>query len=156
MTETASGRVLGEIGKGFLILLGVHRLDTEAQADRIADRICGLRVFEDENGKMNIGPGDAGAELLVVSQFTLWADCRSRAGRALPTPPAGYGRAPVRTGGAPVPGAGIPGRDGGLWRGHAGHVPERRTGDPDFRYKGVLNMLIKTIEVGFYRPTATW
>ncbi len=78
VTETASGRVLGEIGKGFLILLGVHRLDTEAQADRIADRICGLRVFEDENGKMNIGPGDAGAELLVVSQFTLWADCRSR------------------------------------------------------------------------------
>lgn len=72
------GRVNGSIGKGFLVLLGVHQSDGEAEAERIADRICGLRVFEDENGKMNISPADAGAELLIVSQFTLFADCKSR------------------------------------------------------------------------------
>ena len=78
VSRTGSGEVLGQIGKGFLVLLGVHADDTEKEADRIADRICGLRVFEDENGKMNVRPADAGAELLIVSQFTLWADCRSR------------------------------------------------------------------------------
>ena len=72
------GRVIGQIGKGFLILLGVHVNDTEADADRIADRICGLRIFEDDAGKMNVGPADAGAELLIISQFTLYADTRSR------------------------------------------------------------------------------
>ena len=66
------------IGMGFLVLLGVHEEDTEAEALKIADKICGLRVFEDENGKMNVNPADAGAELLIVSQFTLYADCRSR------------------------------------------------------------------------------
>ena len=60
------------------MLLGVGTEDGPAQADKIADRICGLRVFEDENGKMNRAPGDVGAELLIVSQFTLYADCRSR------------------------------------------------------------------------------
>ena len=78
VTRTGTGELLGKIDKGFLVLLGVHTEDTEKEADRIADRICGLRVFEDENGKMNISPADAGAELLIVSQFTLWADCRSR------------------------------------------------------------------------------
>ncbi len=78
VVRTGSGELLGRIGPGFLVLLGVHVSDTEKEADRIADRICGLRVFEDENGKMNIRPADAGAELLIVSQFTLWADCRSR------------------------------------------------------------------------------
>lgn len=72
------GIVHGSIGRGFLVLLGVHQSDGEAEAERIADRICGLRVFDDENGKMNISPADAGAELLIVSQFTLFADCRSR------------------------------------------------------------------------------
>ena len=76
--RTGSGETLGAIGKGFLVLLGVHAEDTGTQADKSADRICGRRVFEDEAGKMNIGPADAGAELLIVSQFTLWADCRSR------------------------------------------------------------------------------
>ncbi len=70
--------VKSSIGKGFLVLLGVHEEDTEAEALKIADKICGLRVFEDENGKMNVNPADAGAELLIVSQFTLYADCRSR------------------------------------------------------------------------------
>lgn len=72
------GKIHGKIGKGFLILLGVHENDTEAEALKIADKICGLRIFEDENGKMNINPKDAGAELLIISQFTLFADCRSR------------------------------------------------------------------------------
>ncbi len=72
------GRVHGSIGRGFLVLLGLHQSDGEAEAEKIADRICGLRVFDDENGKMNISPAGAGAELLIVSQFTLFADCRSR------------------------------------------------------------------------------
>ena len=75
---TIDGQVHGAIGKGFLVLLGVHEEDTEAQARKIADKICGLRVFVDENGKMNVGPKDAGAELLIISQFTLFADCRTR------------------------------------------------------------------------------
>ena len=74
---TIDGSTVGQIGKGFLILLGVHVSDTEEAARRIADKICGLRIFEDENGKMNINPADAGAELLIVSQFTLFADCSS-------------------------------------------------------------------------------
>lgn len=72
------GECRGSIGKGFLVLLGVHQEDGEAEALKIADKICGLRVFEDENGKMNVNPKDAGAELLIVSQFTLYADCKSR------------------------------------------------------------------------------
>lgn len=72
------GRINGQIGMGFLVLLGVHENDTEAQADKIADKICGLRIFEDENEKMNVNPKDAGAEILIISQFTLFADCKSR------------------------------------------------------------------------------
>lgn len=75
---TVEGQVIGQIGKGFLVLLGVHTTDTAAEADYIADRICGLRIFEDDAGKMNVGPADAGAEMLIVSQFTLYADTRSR------------------------------------------------------------------------------
>ena len=78
VTRAETGETLGEIGKGFLVLLGVHADDAEKEAAKIADRICGLRVFDDENGKMNIRPADAGADILIVSQFTLWADCRSR------------------------------------------------------------------------------
>lgn len=72
------GKIVGQIGKGFLVLLGVREGDTEEIAKKIADKICGLRVFEDENGKMNVNPTDARADLLIVSQFTLYADCRSR------------------------------------------------------------------------------
>ena len=76
---TIDGKVNGKIGKGFLVLLGVHVDDTEAEAQKIADKICGLRIFHDEAGKMNVNPTDAGfAELLIISQFTLFADCRSR------------------------------------------------------------------------------
>ncbi len=72
------GAIHGQIGTGFLVLLGVHTDDGEAQAEKIADKICGLRIFEDEAGKMNVNPADAGAELLIISQFTLFADCKSR------------------------------------------------------------------------------
>lgn len=72
------GGIVGRIGKGFLVLLGVSTEDTQTQADWMADRICGLRIFEDESGKMNVSPADAGAEILIVSQFTLYADLRSR------------------------------------------------------------------------------
>ncbi len=75
---TIDGQIVGAIGKGFLVLLGVRTDDTEEIAKKIADKICGLRVFEDPEGKMNVNPTDAGAELLIVSQFTLYADCRSR------------------------------------------------------------------------------
>lgn len=72
------GAETARIGKGLLVLLGVHKEDGEEDAARIADRICGLRIFEDETGKMNISPKDSGAELLIVSQFTLYADVSSR------------------------------------------------------------------------------
>ena len=75
---TIGGEITGIIGKGFLVLLGVHEDDTEAEALKIADKICGLRIFEDENGKMNVNPADAGARFLIISQFTLFADCKSR------------------------------------------------------------------------------
>ena len=72
------GAVQGAIGPGFLVLLGVHQDDTEQEALKIADKLCGLRVFEDENGKMNLNLETVGGELLIISQFTLFADCRSR------------------------------------------------------------------------------
>ena len=73
------GRTAGAIDKGFLVLLGVHEDDTEAEARKIADKICGLRIFEDADGRINVNPVNAGAaELLIISQFTLFADCRSR------------------------------------------------------------------------------
>lgn len=75
---TIDGAVKSSIGKGFLILLGVHTDDGEQEAVKLADKICGLRIFEDEAGKMNVNPTDAGAELLIISQFTLFADCKSR------------------------------------------------------------------------------
>jgi D-tyrosyl-tRNA(Tyr) deacylase len=76
---TIGGEETGRIGKGFLVLLGVRQDDTEKEARKIADRIVGLRVFEDEKGKMNLNLRQAGLEeILLVSQFTLFADCRQR------------------------------------------------------------------------------
>ena len=72
------GNVAGEINNGFLVLLGVHKTDTEKEALKIADKVCGLRVFSDDEGKMNLNLEKIGGELLVVSQFTLYADCKSR------------------------------------------------------------------------------
>lgn len=71
-------QIAGSIGTGFLILLGVHRDDTEEDAAYVADRVCGLRVFEDAEGKMNVSPEDAGASMLAVSQFTLFGDVSQR------------------------------------------------------------------------------
>ena len=73
-----AGETVGAIEKGYLVLLGVGPQDTEAEADRLAEKICNLRVFGDENGKMNLNLGQAGGALLVVSQFTLYADTSSR------------------------------------------------------------------------------
>lgn len=72
---TVEGETVGEIGKGFLILLGVADTDTQAAADKMADKICKLRIFEDGGGKTNLSLADVGGEILVVSQFTLYADC---------------------------------------------------------------------------------
>lgn len=72
------GRVNGAIQQGFLVLLGVGPQDTQATADKMADKVCGLRVFEDEQGKMNRNLACVGGALLVVSQFTLYADTSSR------------------------------------------------------------------------------
>ncbi|MCI9158070.1 MAG: D-tyrosyl-tRNA(Tyr) deacylase [Lawsonibacter sp.] len=72
------GETVGAIGRGFLVLLGVGPEDTQAIGDKLAEKICNLRVFEDENGKMNLDLAQAGGSLLVVSQFTLYADTSSR------------------------------------------------------------------------------
>ena len=75
---TIGGETVGSIGKGYLILLGVAVGDTEKEAVKLADKVCGLRIFEDENGKMNLNLAAVGGEILTVSQFTLFADCKSR------------------------------------------------------------------------------
>ncbi|MCD8142844.1 MAG: D-tyrosyl-tRNA(Tyr) deacylase [Clostridiales bacterium] len=75
---TIQGQVVGQIGRGYLILLGVGPEDTPAEAARLAEKIANLRIFNDENGKMNLNLATVGGEILVVSQFTLYADLRSR------------------------------------------------------------------------------
>ena len=72
------GETVGSIGRGFLVLLGIAREDTEAEALKLADKICKVRVFDDEQGKMNLNLEAVQGSLLVVSQFTLFADCKSR------------------------------------------------------------------------------
>ena len=72
------GKINGQIGRGYLSLLGVGPSDTEDTAVKLADKICNLRVFEDENGKMNRSLEQVGGSILVVSQFTLYADTSSR------------------------------------------------------------------------------
>lgn len=69
------GETVGKIEKGFLILLGVHLSDTNEQADKLAAKISGLRVFTDENDKMNLSLNDIGGDVLVISNFTLYGDC---------------------------------------------------------------------------------
>ena len=73
---TIDGEVKGKIGKGFLILLGVAPDDTEEKCRKMADKLCSLRIFDDENDKINLSLDDVGGELLVVSQFTLYGNCR--------------------------------------------------------------------------------
>ena len=72
---TVDGTVIGNIGKGFLVLIGVGQGDTRAEADRLVKKMLGLRIFSDENGKINLSLKDVEGELLLVSQFTLYADC---------------------------------------------------------------------------------
>ena len=73
---TIDGETVGEIGQGFLILLGVGPNDTEKECRYLAEKALGLRIFEDENGKMNLGLDQIGGQVLVVSQFTLYGNCR--------------------------------------------------------------------------------
>ena len=73
---TVDGRVTGRIGRGFVVLLGITHGDGRAEADWLAGKIVGLRVFDDEAGKMNLSLADVGGALLVVSQFTLYGDAR--------------------------------------------------------------------------------
>lgn len=75
---TVGGVLRGRIGRGFLVLLGVHRDDTAESAAKMADRVCGLRVFDDDGGRMNLNLAAVGGEILAVSQFTLFADTKSR------------------------------------------------------------------------------
>ena len=69
------GNIVGKIGKGFLVLVGITHTDTKKEADYLVKKLCKLRIFEDENEKMNLGLKDVGGELLIISQFTLYADC---------------------------------------------------------------------------------
>ena len=70
------GNELGRIGKGFMVLIGVSKEDDRAIADKMVDKMIKLRIFEDENGKTNLSLGDVGGELLLISQFTLYANCK--------------------------------------------------------------------------------
>ena len=73
---TVDGNVLGKIGKGFMVLIGVSETDNEAIADKMVQKLINLRIFEDENGKTNLALKDVNGELLLISQFTLYADCK--------------------------------------------------------------------------------
>ena len=75
------GKVVGKINKGFMVLCGITHDDTEKQADILSRKLCNLRVFEDENEKMNLSLKDVGGELLIISQFTLYADSMSSGNR---------------------------------------------------------------------------
>ena len=70
------GEVIGKIGKGFMVLIGVAQDDTRVIADKMVKKLTGLRIFEDENGKTNLALKDVDGELLLISQFTLYANCR--------------------------------------------------------------------------------
>ena len=73
---TVDGNVTGKIGKGFLVLIGIANSETKELADQYLKKLLNLRIFEDENGKTNLSLKDVNGELLLVSQFTLYADCR--------------------------------------------------------------------------------
>lgn len=70
------GEVIGQIGKGFMVLIGVGQEDTKEIADKMVKKLVGLRIFEDENGKTNLSLADVNGELLLISQFTLYANCK--------------------------------------------------------------------------------
>ena len=70
------GKVVGKIGKGFMVLIGIAGTDTVEIADKMIKKLIGMRIFEDENGKTNLALKDVGGELLLISQFTLYGDCK--------------------------------------------------------------------------------
>ncbi len=74
---TVDEKIVGKINRGFMVLCGISQTDTKQVADKMVKKMCNLRVFKDENGKTNLSLADIGGELLVVSQFTLYADCHS-------------------------------------------------------------------------------
>lgn len=73
---TVEGKILAKIGKGFMVLIGVSESDNEAIADKMVQKLINLRIFEDENGKTNLALKDVDGQLLLISQFTLYADCK--------------------------------------------------------------------------------
>ena len=73
---SVDGEVIGQIGKGFMVLIGVCQEDTRETADKMIHKMTGLRIFQDEQGKTNLALKDVGGDLLLVSQFTLYADCK--------------------------------------------------------------------------------
>ena len=73
---TVDGKIIGEIGKGFFVLIGINNEDTEVVADKMVKKLLGLRIFEDSEGKTNLDLATVGGNLLVISQFTLYADCK--------------------------------------------------------------------------------
>lgn len=73
---TVDNNVIGKIGKGYMVLIGVSDTDTKEVADKMLDKMIKLRIFEDENGKTNLSLADVGGELLLISQFTLYANCK--------------------------------------------------------------------------------
>ena len=73
---SVDGKVIGQIGKGFMVLIGVAESDTEEIADKLIHKLIGLRIFEDENRKTNLSLADVNGELLLISQFTLYANCK--------------------------------------------------------------------------------
>ena len=73
---TVEGQVIGKIGQGFLVLIGICQGDTKETADKMIKKLLGMRIFADENGKTNLSLADVNGELLLISQFTLYAECR--------------------------------------------------------------------------------
>lgn len=71
-----NGEIIGKIGNGFMVLIGVSEVDTQETADKMIRKMTGLRIFEDENGKTNLSLADVNGELLLISQFTLYANCK--------------------------------------------------------------------------------
>ncbi len=73
---TVENEIVGKIGKGFLVLIGVSETDTREIADKMIKKLCNMRIFDDKNGKTNLGLSDVNGQLLLISQFTLYADCK--------------------------------------------------------------------------------
>lgn len=73
---SVDGNIVGQIDKGFLVLIGVNTTDTKEIADKMVKKLVNMRIFEDENGKTNLALGDVNGSLLLISQFTLYADCK--------------------------------------------------------------------------------